>query len=360
MGLFSTTSKSKTDMTTTPVIPDWVNDPVSGAFGKAAGLGAGDPNQYVAPASDAQNLANDRALALGSPDLFSDAAAATRAALTGGGASASTGTSADKIGLFMNPYQDQVMSRGLDAINRQGDRSLEGVRLQYAGPNYGNNASVSEALTRGEIEANKGDFLTSLLSGGWESAAGLADAQANRDTQVNLHNATLSSRGRDQDLAAAAQLASIAGAQGASNRADIGTLLDTGGTMRSIDSDQRTAPLDLLNFETGQYAQLQPGNYIGQHQVGTQTTKNSGGLGSQLLNIGGKIAAAYAGASDIRLKRDIERVGTLASGIGIYAYRYLWSQIRETGVLAQEVLKVKPEAVMRHPSGYLMVNYGAL
>lgn len=292
MGLFSTTTKNKVDMTTNPTIPDWINGPVSNQFGRVEGMMQGDPTQYVAPAAGSQTMADQRAQTLGSPELFSEAGAGLRDLINGGGASASSGTSADKIGLFMNPYQDQVMSRGLDAINRQGDRSMEGVRMAYAGPNYGNNASVSEALTRGEIEANKGDFLTTLLSGGWDSASRLADSQAGRDTQVNMHNASLSTQ---QRLGALQSLINLGATQGADQRANIGTLLDTGGTMRGIDSDQRTAPLDLIDWGTQNLSGLGPGQFLGQRQTGTTTSKQSGGLFSQITGGLGALAMGAGG-----------------------------------------------------------------
>jgi len=56
----------------------------------------------------------------------------------------------------------------------------------------------------------------------------------------------------------------------------------------------------------------------------------------------------------------VVRLGERADGLGIYAYRYLWSPVRRIGVMAQEVLGVKPDAVIRHPSGFLMVDYGRL
>ena len=62
--------------------------------------------------------------------------------------------------------------------------------------------------------------------------------------------------------------------------------------------------------------------------------------------------------SDRRLKRRIKRVGTHASGVGIYEYDVLG--YRQRGVIAQEVEAVRPDLVKRHPSGYLTVNYGGL
>jgi Chaperone of endosialidase len=64
--------------------------------------------------------------------------------------------------------------------------------------------------------------------------------------------------------------------------------------------------------------------------------------------------------SDIRLKRDIEAVSRLDNGIGLYRYRYLWSDQEYVGVMAQEVESVVPDAVTSGPDGYLRVNYDRL
>jgi hypothetical protein len=65
-------------------------------------------------------------------------------------------------------------------------------------------------------------------------------------------------------------------------------------------------------------------------------------------------------ASDVRLKRDIERVGELGSGIALYRFRYLWSDEVFVGVMAQEVLRIAPEAVIRESSGFMSVDYTRL
>jgi hypothetical protein len=64
--------------------------------------------------------------------------------------------------------------------------------------------------------------------------------------------------------------------------------------------------------------------------------------------------------SDIRLKRDIAVVGELPSGLHLYRYRYLWSDTLYVGVMAQEVMTVDPDAVVRGNDGYLRVDYGRL
>ena len=67
-------------------------------------------------------------------------------------------------------------------------------------------------------------------------------------------------------------------------------------------------------------------------------------------------AATYF--SDRRLKSNIQRIGTHKLGIGIYEYDIMGRH--EIGVMAQEVEKVMPEAICRHSSGYMMVDYGRI
>lgn len=65
--------------------------------------------------------------------------------------------------------------------------------------------------------------------------------------------------------------------------------------------------------------------------------------------------------SDTRLKRDVTLLGRRGDGLGIYAYRYLWSDDVYIGVMAQEVALIHPAAVVRDElTGYMAVNYGLL
>lgn len=64
--------------------------------------------------------------------------------------------------------------------------------------------------------------------------------------------------------------------------------------------------------------------------------------------------------SDRRLKRDIVKVAQLDNGLGLYRYRYRWSKERYVGVMAQDVAKIRPDAVVKAPDGYLRVNYPRL
>jgi hypothetical protein len=92
-----------------------------------------------------------------------------------------------------------------------------------------------------------------------------------------------------------------------------------------------------------------------------QTIAGIGLTAGSLLGGGG--GATIAGLmSDRRLKTDIEQIGDDPRGFGIYSYRYVWDEpgTRRAGVMADEVAPIVPAAVHTHPSGFLMVDYGAL
>ena len=77
------------------------------------------------------------------------------------------------------------------------------------------------------------------------------------------------------------------------------------------------------------------------------------------LNTSANYTAGFI-PSDVRLKRDITLVGRLDDGLGLYQYRYLWSDTVYVGVMAQEVAFVHPDAVVQDLDGYLRVDYGRL
>jgi len=73
-----------------------------------------------------------------------------------------------------------------------------------------------------------------------------------------------------------------------------------------------------------------------------------------LLGLGGSLIGAF---SDERMKEDIEKIGKTDDGQNIYSFRYKGSPKTEIGLMAQEVRKRKPEAVMEGPGGLMMVDY---
>ena len=64
--------------------------------------------------------------------------------------------------------------------------------------------------------------------------------------------------------------------------------------------------------------------------------------------------------SDVRLKEDVQRIGTTVFGLPLYHFKYVGRSETYEGVLAHEVLQVMPDAVSRGEDSYFRVNYSAL
>jgi Chaperone of endosialidase len=101
----------------------------------------------------------------------------------------------------------------------------------------------------------------------------------------------------------------------------------------------------------------QQANYHANMQEQDQTGAILGGLGG--IAMGG----ASLWKSDRRLKQDIELVGKdKATGLNLYEFSYIEDpeRARYVGVMADEVKKVRPDAVHTGDGGFDMVNYAAL
>lgn len=114
---------------------------------------------------------------------------------------------------------------------------------------------------------------------------------------------------------------------------------------------QQIAPPPIFNAAQAQYqASLDQTN---------ASNAAAGGLTSGLFGLGSAgIGAAGLAFSDRRLKSNIIRIANHPLGIGIYEYNIFGTP--DVGVMADEVLKVKPSAVAMIPNGYMAVNYGEL
>jgi len=89
------------------------------------------------------------------------------------------------------------------------------------------------------------------------------------------------------------------------------------------------------------------------------------GMLGQIGELAGGLGTAYEafGFSDIRLKTNINKIGQTKSGINLYTWDWneigqsLTGMVSSAGVLAQELMMIKPHAVIEDATGYLKVNY---
>lgn len=98
------------------------------------------------------------------------------------------------------------------------------------------------------------------------------------------------------------------------------------------------------------------------YQVEAQNQQQMVDLAGNLIGAGANAAPAIA-ASDMNLKENVSHTGVSQDGHNIYEWNYIGDSTRTkyTGVMAQELLsKGYNEAVIKHPSGYLMVDYSKI
>ncbi|MEM6371351.1 MAG: tail fiber domain-containing protein [Pseudomonadota bacterium] len=97
------------------------------------------------------------------------------------------------------------------------------------------------------------------------------------------------------------------------------------------------------------------------------TASSSSGVAVPLLLLAVVLIAATSSSSgggmatsDVQLKTDITRVGTTVHGLPLYQFRYIGGDQMFEGVMAQDVAKVMPEAVVPFAYGFSSVNYERL
>lgn len=251
--------------------------------------------------------------------------------------------------------QTQIDTSGLSALPTQGDYSQDRMRVEDAlfsrlNPQLqaGRTSRETDLFNRGVrpgteaydramglVGQQENDARTSvLLAGGQEQSRMFGDALAGRQQGYNeaANNAAFSNNANTgmfgMNLAArAAPINEIAGLMS-------GSQVNQPGYVPT--PQPGVAGVDYAGLETQQYNQQM------------QRRQN---IMSGLFGLGSTVAGIF---SDERLKENIERVGETDEGTPIYTYNYKAGGPTHMGVMAQEAPK---EAVHKHPSGYLMVDY---
>ena len=265
-----------------------------------------------------------------------------------------------------------------------------GLYNQAVGQNFGQGLSAQQ-LQNAAIGQNFGQGLSSQQLGNAAIAqnlqAGLAGLQSRNDAlNANIANAmqaqAMQNAAMQQNYGQAANLAGLYNSAAAQNynqnmqAAQFGNTASDQALARAL--QLRNQPLNEITALMGA-SQIQNPQFQGYtganvsaapvYQAASDQAKYGMDVYGQKMaarnaNMAalGQVAGAGLGmfsfTSDMRLKSNIERVGTHPLGVGVYEYDI--DGHRERGVMAQEVLQVKPEAVTMRDDGFYMVNYGAL
>jgi hypothetical protein len=133
---------------------------------------------------------------------------------------------------------------------------------------------------------------------------------------------------------------------------DIAALLGTGPGVANPDFN----PVSQVGVAAPDYSGIVQNNYAqAMQQYNTQQQARSNMLGS-IFGAAGSLGGAMI-LSDRRFKENVRRIGELANGIATYAFNYIGDKAQQFGVMAQEVLGIRPDAVA-NIDGVLHVNYG--
>jgi hypothetical protein len=388
MGLFSKSGTTTTTGTSTNTAnlnrstqrtnPQWIEDIAKGFGGEITDLGQMDPRSFVPGTSPLQEKGFQAVAGLGGmAEAFGGGLDMTAAAGNSAAPRTEFVKSSKMIGDFMDPYLKDVVDTSLADFDfgAGNTRAAQDLDLARSGAFGGSGAALTKSATEGEILRGRGSLAANLRSDGWRTALQAAQNEAARKQGANDLNAGLYGQQLDRSINAGRSLADIAGAFGGEKRADAATTLAAGGQQRDIAGEEQRAVLDFLKERQDLFGGVMPELFGGENTEGTTTATGTSSSKSKtksnpsLMDIGGQalqIAALFAG-SDRTIKRDIVRLFTRPDGLGVYLFRYandlarqLWGSGWKIGVMAQEVQKVKPEAVARHPAGFLMVDYAQL
>lgn len=287
---------------------------------------------------------------------------------------------------YMNPFKKMALDVAAKEMERsaqiQKQRTNSGMvsKGAFGGSRHG----IVESMLNRDLLEKTGDMYKTGLADAYEQAARLFTSDQGRRLQADSANQEANLRtgfynednrfrthesGRDQFnrekqrmLEAANTLGSLGTAKSNALSQDVERLLRTGETQRLIKQQQAdTAYQDFLEARDYPYTQLErlssiisnsPSQGRIQHQQKPNTLAQIGGLATGA-------ASLVSAFSDRRLKKDIRRVGK-KKGHNIYEFSYKGDKARYRGVMADEVKRSVPEAVIRDESGYDAVNYPML
>ena len=360
--------------------------------------------QFGAQASNVAGLSNQAAR---NQAAMFGADASNRSALDFAGRSDAAGQfgaqAANVAGLSNQAARNQAGMFGADAANRS---ALDFSGRQDTAGQFGADARNRAAMDFTGRTDQAGQFGANARNQAQMDFAGRQDTagqfNAGAQNQFDLsqfgaaNNMSQFNAGMDESslmraLAASGQMGQLAGAQGNNERADLAMLSQLGNDERAINQAGATADLSLMQMMANLYGTMPYNLFTGQNTTGTNTVKDTPSTMSsiqQTLDVGSSLAGMFGGMptgapagrsvaaggnignfstgnnprpSDIRLKTDIEPAGE-RNGHAWYSYRYVWDEPGTVrgGVMAQEVIQTRPDAVITHPLGFLMVDYAAL
>lgn len=248
-------------------------------------------------------------------------------------------TARDEEGLRTR-LANQGLVEGSEAYNNAMDQFGQGKEMAYRQARNQAIAGGGDEMSRlaGISQANRGQLYGEALSGGQ-----FANQAAAQGTAQNAQAAQFGNNARAQGMQEMFALRNQPMNEFNALR---------GASQVQMPQFQPTANVTMNPTDTAGNAYR---SYQGQVDIynANMAARNANTQG--MFNLG---AAAIGSFSDRRLKHVIARIGE-HKGLGVYRYRYLGTDVERVGVMADEVEKLFPAAVVQ-VGRYKAVNYGAL
>jgi hypothetical protein len=298
-----------------------------------------------------------------------------------------------QIGQYMNPYLGAVAGSTMDLMRRESEQAQMGQlgNAIRSGAFGGDRAGIAAANLGREQELARGNVLSNLFSGGYQQALqtaqqqqqlGLGAEQANRAAQLaaagQLGNLAQQQYGMGMGLGQAyqglgqqqyGQALGAAQAQQGLGQGLYGMGAGTAQQLAALGTGAQGAALQGAQAQLGagqaaqqtQQAGLQAlyNQYLQQLSYPFQVAQFLGNIAMGTGSLSGSTTTTKQPGgffSDRRLKEDVREVGKTNDGQPIYAYKYKGEPRTQLGLMAQDVEKVKPEAV-GEVGGYKTVDY---
>lgn len=275
-------SKTKTteSATRTPIVPGYIQGPVSDYFGQVGGLlGSQGPSASAYAPNASQTMAFDRARSMGANAGAGQGMDALRGLLDFSPASVQAGQVKDAdLSGYMNPHEDSVVNSALGDIERFRGMGINNnaSSATLAGSRGGSRQGVSDALTNEAALREAGATAGRLRQAGFANAQQMAMGDIDRRFGADTFNSQQGLAGANFRAGIGRDLLNGGMAIDANERANIGLLSQMGDQERQMALQQdpamrRAMWLSQLQGLLG----MNPAALLGQQSDGTSTTRGS-------------------------------------------------------------------------------------
>jgi hypothetical protein len=246
------------------------------------------------------------------------------------------------INKYMSPYIQNVADTTGAMLAQENERAQSGGlgTAISSGAFGGDRAGIAAANLSQQQNLAYGKTMADIYNQGYGQAVGTAQQQQGVNLGAEQANLARLTAGGAQ-LAGLGTTAQQAGLAGAEAQINAGTL------QQQTEQAGKTALVNQFMQEQGYPFQV--AQFLANISMGTGALSGSTTATTQ--------PAPFF--SDRRLKHDVKRIGKTDDGLPIYSFKYKGDEKEQThvGFMADEVEKVKPEAVGVHPTGYKTVDY---